>query len=651
MLVQRLTLDQAKCAEQACWQWHPASKTWSDEVIPYRAGSVGLVHLIRLSDADLRVQRISTAPRTGVVVQVMANEGGVGLRPGKCVSIDALHGSSWEWENGDLNSSLVGLLQLALSLWYRGSKAYEQVKVDGLESLHAQALVCVEVRDAAGAVVAQFCMTAEVALDKLQDHSEAVDLRRQGVLVVPETWLVGPEQRGGRELPFVFKDVREPSSEITLEVWDSDVGGWLTNDDFLGQVSFPLYSLQNTAGQGKDLTCVYSLSGRALAECVDHCGHPGPDCDAPPHALHSMEAPCNVCLGKAPQLCVSLKWSWHESDEIGEQESSVAARLMGSLMGAEDCSDPQEMQQLPLEELEDIYGDDAAPSIQRDESCMPAWVTDDNNTFRPVRGDYLLQVHVIEARELRPKEVKTGTCDPVVRVEAFGESKHTVVRRQQLHPVWDSLLSFNIRDVDEQMLSQQTITISVLDASSGVVRRRMVGLHTLDSLSVYYQPDHELLKTWLGLLDPQAANNGLQGYLRVSISILGPGDQPKLHGGVSAGSRGLNEHARGKIGEVQPGFERQLEDYLFSQHRHTQQQKRQGEKNQGGGFSGAAGALLLPPQLKQETLFLVVSLHRADIMLLRGGFASKGMLEVYVSVEFAGNTVRSKAIASSHPSW
>lgn len=55
-------------------------------------------------------------------------------------------------------------------------------------------------------------------------------------------------------------------------------------------------------------------------------------------------------------------------------------------------------------------------------------------------GDYQVQVHVIEAREIRPKDLN-GLSDPVVCVEALGQKKYTAIVHGQLSCVFDEVRS------------------------------------------------------------------------------------------------------------------------------------------------------------------------------------------------------------------
>ena len=67
----------------------------------------------------------------------------------------------------------------------------------------------------------------------------------------------------------------------------------------------------------------------------------------------------------------------------------------------------------------------------------------------------------------------------------------------------------------------------------------LVGLYSVDCAFLYYQPNHELHRKWLVLSAPYEARKGgwfeddarggAQGYLCVSMTLLGPGDTPVVH--------------------------------------------------------------------------------------------------------------------------
>lgn len=71
----------------------------------------------------------------------------------------------------------------------------------------------------------------------------------------------------------------------------------------------------------------------------------------------------------------------------------------------------------------------------------------EQETFKVISGDYQIHVHVIECRDLRPKNLN-GTSDPVVSVEAFGQKQNTAVVESTLSPVFDDLLIFNLKGME-----------------------------------------------------------------------------------------------------------------------------------------------------------------------------------------------------------
>lgn len=45
---------------------------------------------------------------------------------------------------------------------------------------------------------------------------------------------------------------------------------------------------------------------------------------------------------------------------------------------------------------------------------------------------------------------------------------------------------------------------------------------------MYDEPEHAFIHKWLLLTDPYDAGGGAQGYLKISVNVLGPGDEPKV---------------------------------------------------------------------------------------------------------------------------
>ncbi|RLN96364.1 hypothetical protein BBJ28_00020588, partial [Nothophytophthora sp. Chile5] len=226
-------------------------------------------------------------------------------------------------------------------------------------------------------------------------------------------------------------------------------------------------------------------------------------------------------------------------------------------------------------------------------------------------GDYQIRVRIIEVRDLLPKDMN-GLCDPVVSVECLGQRQHTVVKQKQLSCVFDEYLYFNFKKLDKDTVQQGSIKISVLDADGpGISAKRsaaarafddMIGFFSVDIPYVYFQPDHEVNRKWVALVGNTKNNSdSIQGYILLSIVVLGPGDKLKLY---------------------DPAEDKDPDEHLV---------KSKQDIN---------AMVLVPPRVTQTLSFLVVTIYRAEelpdmdySMMMHGG------IDGYVRAYFAGQDV------------
>ena len=83
-------------------------------------------------------------------------------------------------------------------------------------------------------------------------------------------------------------------------------------------------------------------------------------------------------------------------------------------------------------------------------------------------------------------------------------------------------------------ISYRTVSVTVgCDLS-----RDLVGQAFVDASAIYFARHHELWRTWVALQAPHGdrtrffgkdARGGVQGYVRLSITLLGEGDSPCIH--------------------------------------------------------------------------------------------------------------------------
>uniref|UniRef100_A0A665VTS3 Myoferlin like n=1 Tax=Echeneis naucrates TaxID=173247 RepID=A0A665VTS3_ECHNA len=123
---------------------------------------------------------------------------------------------------------------------------------------------------------------------------------------------------------------------------------------------------------------------------------------------------------------------------------------------------------------------------------------------------YILQirVRVIEGRQLPGNNVK-----PVVKVNACGTTHRTRIRRGN-NPFFDEVIILKSQKI--LPFSQKVLII------------------------VFLSHCHAIMRKWLLLSDPDDSRSGARGYLKVSIIVVGTGDEPPYHRGASAFSTSLS---------------------------------------------------------------------------------------------------------------
>ncbi|XP_051830243.1 dysferlin isoform X1 [Antechinus flavipes] len=134
--------------------------------------------------------------------------------------------------------------------------------------------------------------------------------------------------------------------------------------------------------------------------------------------------------------------------------------------------------------------------------------------------DFQIRVQVVEGRQLPGVNIR-----PVVKVTAAGQTKRTRIRKGN-SPVFDETLFFNVFDSPLELFDEP-IFITVVDSRS-LRTDALIGEFRMDIGSVYAEPRHAYLRKWLLLSDPDDFSAGAKGYLKVSLFVLGPGDEAPL---------------------------------------------------------------------------------------------------------------------------
>jgi len=146
---------------------------------------------------------------------------------------------------------------------------------------------------------------------------------------------------------------------------------------------------------------------------------------------------------------------------------------------------------------------------------------------RMQEGAYQVQVHVIEVRNLNA-EGMDGTSDPMLKVTCFDQTAYSKPQYNCTSCVFDELYTFENADAKRRELETGVVEIDVLSVNT--FGKSMIGSFVVNLFNIYAREDHELYRTWVPLIDMTSRkDSGVQGFMRLSIQVLGPGDTPKVH--------------------------------------------------------------------------------------------------------------------------
>lgn len=220
-------------------------------------------------------------------------------------------------------------------------------------------------------------------------------------------------------------------------------------------------------------------------------------------------------------------------------------------------------------------------------------------------GDYQVQVHVIECRDLKAEDAN-GLSDPYARIRVLGRTKKTRVVKRVTSCVFDDVIYFDLRHTSRAAAESATIDVAILDHDT-FGGHDLIGSAAFDVRAVHARPDHELYRAWVGLIDAtEAGDNGYQGFLRLSVTVLGPGDEQKAH-------------------DLDAEYQREL------------------DKEEEAAETG--GVALAGPKLEGRLTFLVVYCWEAeDLPAIKSGIFTGGGVEAYVRAQVAGSEARTTAV-------
>uniref|UniRef100_A0A8D2AF86 Myoferlin n=1 Tax=Sciurus vulgaris TaxID=55149 RepID=A0A8D2AF86_SCIVU len=162
-----------------------------------------------------------------------------------------------------------------------------------------------------------------------------------------------------------------------------------------------------------------------------------------------------------------------------------------------------------------------APGGMVSEAQLARRLTKGKNSRRMLSNkpqDFQIRVRVIEGRQLSGNNIR-----PVVKVHICGQTHRTRIKRGN-NPFFDELFFYNVHITPSELMDE-IISIRVYNSHS-LRADCLMGEFKIDVGFVYDEPGHAVMRKWLLLNDPEDTSSGAKGYMKVSMFVLGTGDEP-----------------------------------------------------------------------------------------------------------------------------
>ncbi|XP_045925077.1 myoferlin-like [Micropterus dolomieu] len=132
--------------------------------------------------------------------------------------------------------------------------------------------------------------------------------------------------------------------------------------------------------------------------------------------------------------------------------------------------------------------------------------------------DFQIRVRIIEARQLPGNNIK-----PVVKVHVCEQTHRTRIKRGN-NPFFDEMFFYNVHMLPSDLFDKH-ISFRIYNSYS-LRADSLMGEFKVDIGYVYDEPAHCIMRKWLLMNDPDDSSSGAKGYLKVSLFVVGTGDEP-----------------------------------------------------------------------------------------------------------------------------
>ena len=116
-----------------------------------------------------------------------------------------------------------------------------------------------------------------------------------------------------------------------------------------------------------------------------------------------------------------------------------------------------------------------------------------------------------------------NNINPKCLIKCSKISKNTKTIHSTNNPYWNEIFFFNFLSSQAELFSD-SIELFIYNATK-FLRNELIGSFKIEIGYIYDEPFHSILYKWLLLGDLEDYTSGPKGYLKVSINVLGPGDE------------------------------------------------------------------------------------------------------------------------------
>lgn len=173
--------------------------------------------------------------------------------------------------------------------------------------------------------------------------------------------------------------------------------------------------------------------------------------------------------------------------------------------------------------------------------------------------------------------------------------------------MFDDTLYFNFTGLTCSAIEEASIEMKVYDFDTFLVHK-LIGMAVFDARSIHALPQHEFYRKWVGLVNSKTySTRGYNGFIKVSLTVLGPGDEQLSH-------------------DIDAEYQKELIEQLDR---------------------GLGAMTLTGPNVDVKTSFLVVFVWEArDLCIMDStSLFPHTRIEAYVQVDFAGTQAMTSVVS------